>query len=62
MTAVVGKDKYGEMIDCLSLSIQTKPLQLVHTNMFGPIKPSSLGKNNYFLLFIDDFSRKTWVY
>ena len=30
--------------------------------MFGPIKPSSIGKNNYFLLFIDDFSRKTWVY
>ena len=26
------------------------------------ISPSSLGKNNYFLLFIDDFSRKTWVY
>ena len=30
--------------------------------MCGPITPSSLGKNNYFLLFIDDFSRKTWVY
>lgn len=30
--------------------------------MYGPIKPSSLGKSNYFLLFIDYFSRKTWVY
>ena len=30
--------------------------------MCGPITPSSLDKNNYFLLFIDDFSRKTWVY
>ena len=39
-----------------------KPLKLIHTNVCGPIKPSSLGKNNYFLLFIDDFSRKTWVY
>ena len=28
----------------------------------GPIKRSSLGKSNYFLLFIDNFSRKTWVY
>jgi len=27
-----------------------------------PIKPSSHGKSNYFLLFVDDFSRKTWVY
>ncbi|KAE8681124.1 hypothetical protein F3Y22_tig00111342pilonHSYRG00188 [Hibiscus syriacus] len=39
-----------------------KPLELIHTDMCGPIKPSSLGNNNYFLLFIDDFSRKTWVY
>jgi hypothetical protein len=39
-----------------------KSLQLVHADVCGPIKPSSLGKNNYFLLFIDDFSRKTWIY
>ncbi|KAE8707740.1 TMV resistance protein N-like [Hibiscus syriacus] len=39
-----------------------KPLELIHTDVCGPIKLSSLGNNNYFLLFIDDFSRKTWVY
>lgn len=38
------------------------PLQLVHADVCGPIKPSSFGKNRYFPLFIDDFSRKTWVY
>jgi hypothetical protein len=37
-------------------------LQLVHVDVCGPIKPSSFGKNRYFLLFIDDFSRKTWIY
>ena len=40
----------------------SKPLELIHTDVCGPIDPFSLGKNRYFLLFIDDFSRKTWVY
>lgn len=39
-----------------------KPFKLIHADFCGPMKPSSLGKNNYFLLFIDAFSRKTWVY
>jgi len=34
----------------------------VHTNVCGPIKPMSTGQNRYFLTFIDDFSRKTWIY
>ncbi|XP_070014193.1 uncharacterized protein [Nicotiana sylvestris] len=36
--------------------------QLVHTDVCEPINPPSFGKSKYFLLFIDDFSRKTWVY
>jgi transposase InsO family protein len=39
-----------------------KPLELVHTDVCGPIKPMSTGQNRYFLTFIDDFSRKTWIY
>ncbi|GJT12880.1 retrovirus-related pol polyprotein from transposon TNT 1-94 [Tanacetum coccineum] len=39
-----------------------EPLQLIHTDLCGPITPSSHGKNHYFILFVDDFSRKTWVY
>ena len=39
-----------------------KPLELIHADVCGTIKPSSFGDRNYFLLFIDDFLRKTWVY
>jgi transposase InsO family protein len=39
-----------------------KALELVHTDVCGPIKPMSTGQNRYFLTFIDDFSRKTWIY
>nr|GEU97809.1 retrovirus-related Pol polyprotein from transposon TNT 1-94 [Tanacetum cinerariifolium] len=39
-----------------------EPLQLIHTDLCGPITPPYYGKNLYFMLFIDDFSRKTWVY
>ncbi|KAL0409127.1 UNVERIFIED_CONTAM: Retrovirus-related Pol polyprotein from transposon TNT 1-94 [Sesamum radiatum] len=45
-----------------SLSRATKPLQLVHADVCGPFNPQSFGKSSYFILFIDDFTRKTWVY
>ncbi|RDY09484.1 hypothetical protein CR513_06137, partial [Mucuna pruriens] len=39
-----------------------EPLQLMHTDICGPIDLPSFSKNKYFLLFINDFNRKTWVY
>ena len=35
-----------------------KSLELIHMDVCSPIKPRSLGKSKYFLLFIDYFSRK----
>lgn len=46
----------------VSESRASRPLQLIHTDVCGPITPCYFGKNKYFVLFIDDFSRKTWVY
>ena len=37
------------------------PLEIVHSDICGPMKIPSLGGSIYFLTFIDDFSRKTWV-
>lgn len=40
----------------------SKQLQLVHSNICGSIKAYSNSENMYILSFIDDFTRKTWVY
>ena len=37
-------------------------LELIHTDICGPITPSSFGGKRYFITFIDDLTRKTWVY
>ncbi|TQD88564.1 hypothetical protein C1H46_025883 [Malus baccata] len=37
-------------------------LEMVHSDLYGPINPVSNGNKKYFISFIDDFSRKTWVY
>ena len=44
-------------------SIRAKaPLEIVHSDLCGPMQTPSLTRNHYMLTFIDDFTRKTWVY
>jgi transposase InsO family protein len=40
----------------------SKFLELVHSDVCGPMKTTSHGGTRYFVTFIDDFSRKTHVY
>jgi hypothetical protein len=37
-------------------------LQLVHSDVFGPMSVPSLVKSVYYVSFIYDFSRNTWIY
>ena len=46
----------------LILIRKTYVLYLVHTDVCGPMQTRSLGGAFYFLLFIDDCMRYTWVY
>ena len=61
-------------VDCLvgkqsRVAFKTTPphraseiLELVHSDLCGPMKTRSLGGALYFVTFIDDHSRKVWVY
>jgi hypothetical protein len=40
----------------------TKKLQLIHTNVAGPLKTISLNGSRYYIAFIDDYTRMCWVY
>src|SRR5579871_1962020 len=39
-----------------------KVLELIYTDICGPMKTTSIGNTKYFILFIDDYSRMTAVY
>ena len=37
-------------------------LDYIHTDVWGPTKTAFLGGKHYFVTFVDDFSRRVWVY
>jgi len=39
----------------------TRPLELVHTDVCGPMRETAQGGFKYFLTLTDDYSRKVWV-
>ena len=42
--------------------ISKEILDLVHFDLCGPMTVASLGGYHYYVTFIDDYSRKTWIY
>jgi hypothetical protein len=45
----------------MSSSIPKFPLDLIFSNLWGPA-PDSVGRNKYYVSFIDDHSKFVWIY
>ena len=39
----------------------SRPLELIHMDLFGPTRVASLGRMHYAYVLVDDYSRYTWV-
>jgi transposase InsO family protein len=40
----------------------TRPLEMLHMNLFGPVAYISIGGNKYGLIIVDEYSYFTWVF
>ena len=58
---VIGKG-HRQPLPKASSSCTSKLLELVHSDVNGPLEIPSLGGSRYFILFIDDYSKWTVVY
>ena len=46
----------------LSVSQFVAPFELIHSDVWGPASFVSKGGNRYYVLFVDDYTRYTWLY
>ena len=45
----------------VSTSVSSKPLELIFSDVWGQA-PTSVGRHKYYVSFIDDYSKYTWIY
>jgi transposase InsO family protein len=45
-----------------SVMSTSRPLELLHMDLFDPTTYKSMGENSYGLVVVDDYSRYTWVF
>ena len=57
--------QYGKQVAAshsTSAPRESSPLDLVHSDVYGPMPHQSLGGASFFISFIDDSTRKVWAY
>ncbi|KAJ0589930.1 putative RNA-directed DNA polymerase [Helianthus annuus] len=60
-SCVLGKQKRVTFVKT-GRTPKAQKLELVHSDVYGPTSVSSLGGSRYYVTFIDDSTRKVWVY
>lgn len=60
-SCILGKQKRVSFSK-VGKELKKERLELVHTDVWGPAPVSSLGGSYYYVTFIDDSTRKVWVY
>ena len=43
-------------------SISNSIFELIHSDVWGPFLVASIGGSRYFVIFIDDYSRYSWIF
>ena len=42
--------------------MSSKPLDVIHSDVWGPTEHASMSGSRFYLTFVDDHTRKVWVY
>jgi transposase InsO family protein len=50
------------LIPAKNVLTTTRPLELLHMDIFGPVAYVSIGGNKYVFFIVDDYSQCTWVF
>jgi len=61
MKHVLEENKSKVVLNQITLFLLKKPLELLHIDLFGPVRTTSLAGKQYGFVIVDDFSRYTWV-
>ena len=55
-------NKWETLIIARNVMTTSRPLELLHMDLFGPVAYLSIGGSKYGLVIVDDFSCFTWVF
>jgi hypothetical protein len=60
--ACIMEKQHRQVIPKIRSIPTTRSLELIHTDLCGPLLQKSLTGSRYILTFIDDYTRRSWVY